>query len=126
MLGNKLAHAMARGNADVTALPAEPHMLDVLQGFVHELRTAGLPVSMTEMPSTWSGVSRTTVGPESVAYAGQAARAELAFLPSELAMISPPTDGVSVGGFAVGSISLGIPDYYCGEPAVYDGERTCW
>ena len=23
-------------------------MLDVLQGFVHELRTAGLPVSMTE------------------------------------------------------------------------------
>lgn len=29
-------------------LPAEPHMLDVLQGFVHELRTAGLPVSMTE------------------------------------------------------------------------------
>ncbi len=32
----------------MTALPAEPHMLDVLQGFVHELRTAGLPVSMTE------------------------------------------------------------------------------
>src|SRR5215210_6792753 len=37
------------GSADVTGvLPAEPHMLDVLQGFVHELRTAGLPVSMTE------------------------------------------------------------------------------
>ena len=32
----------------MTILPAEPHMLDVLQGFVHELRTAGLPVSMTE------------------------------------------------------------------------------
>ena len=32
----------------MTALPTEPHMLDVLQGFVHELRTAGLPVSMTE------------------------------------------------------------------------------
>ena len=29
-------------------LPADPHMLDVLQGFVHELRNAGLPVSMTE------------------------------------------------------------------------------
>src|SRR5206468_12806255 len=29
-------------------IPAEPHMLDVLQGFIHELRAAGLPVSMTE------------------------------------------------------------------------------
>ena len=39
----------AGGSGDVTGvLPAEPHMLDVLQGFVHELRTAGLPVSMTE------------------------------------------------------------------------------
>ena len=43
----------AGGHQEVTtlptaALPAEPHMLDVLQGFVHELRTAGLPVSMTE------------------------------------------------------------------------------
>src|SRR5438477_4338860 len=37
-----------RGGAAVTVLPAEPHMLDVLQGFVHELRLAGLPVSMTE------------------------------------------------------------------------------
>jgi len=48
----KLDHAMARvrgaGGAEMTILPAEPHMLDVLQGFVHELRTAGLPVSMTE------------------------------------------------------------------------------
>src|SRR6516164_2094078 len=40
---------MRQGNGDVTGiLPAEPHMLDVLQGFVHELRSAGLPVSMTE------------------------------------------------------------------------------
>src|SRR6476469_11271664 len=40
---------MRQGSGDVTGvLPAEPHMLDVLQGFVHELRTAGLPVSMTE------------------------------------------------------------------------------
>src|SRR5450755_3815555 len=39
---------MSRGNTEVTVLPSEPHMLDVLQGFVHELRTAGLPVSMTE------------------------------------------------------------------------------
>src|SRR5215212_12154405 len=37
------------GSSDVTGvLPTEAHMLDVLQGFVHELRTAGLPVSMTE------------------------------------------------------------------------------
>ena len=49
MYGNKLGHVMAsKGSGDVTILPAEPHMLDVLQGFVHELRTAGLPVSMTE------------------------------------------------------------------------------
>src|SRR6266446_1347601 len=39
---------MSRRGGDVTILPAEPHMLDVLQGFVHELRIAGLPVSMTE------------------------------------------------------------------------------
>jgi hypothetical protein len=40
---------MSQEGPDVTGvLPAEPHMLDVLQGFVHELRTAGLPVSMTE------------------------------------------------------------------------------
>src|SRR6187401_811601 len=36
------------GSTDVAVIPAEPHMLDVLQAFVHELRTAGLPVSMTE------------------------------------------------------------------------------
>ena len=49
MYGNKLGHVMSgKGSGDVTILPAEPHMLDVLQGFVHELRTAGLPVSMTE------------------------------------------------------------------------------
>jgi uncharacterized protein with von Willebrand factor type A (vWA) domain len=46
---NKLDYAMSRGSGEMTGvLPAEPHMLDVLQGFVHELRTAGLPVSMTE------------------------------------------------------------------------------
>lgn len=32
----------------VAATAAEQSMLDVLQGFVHELRAAGLPVSMTE------------------------------------------------------------------------------
>jgi len=46
---NKLDYAMRQGSGEMTGvLPAEPHMLDVLQGFVHELRTAGLPVSMTE------------------------------------------------------------------------------
>src|SRR5205814_9386507 len=48
MQWNKLDYAMNKAGGDVTTLPAEPHMLDVLQGFVHELRTAGLPVSMTE------------------------------------------------------------------------------
>src|SRR5712671_2138903 len=48
MQWSKLDYAMSRRSVDMTILPAEPHMLDVLQGFVHELRTAGLPVSMTE------------------------------------------------------------------------------
>jgi uncharacterized protein with von Willebrand factor type A (vWA) domain len=45
---NKLDDAMNRGGDVTGVLPAEPHMLDILQGFVHELRNAGLPVSMTE------------------------------------------------------------------------------
>jgi uncharacterized protein with von Willebrand factor type A (vWA) domain len=49
---SKLDYAMrGQGSGGVTQahlLPTEPHMLDVLQAFVHELRTAGLPVSMTE------------------------------------------------------------------------------
>jgi uncharacterized protein with von Willebrand factor type A (vWA) domain len=45
----KLKHAMARGRSGSAAPPARTgSMLDVLQGFVHELRAAGLPVSMTE------------------------------------------------------------------------------
>src|SRR5205823_13712711 len=54
MQWNKLDHALSRtaggagGGDDVTSVSAEPAMLDVLQGFVHELRLAGLPVSMTE------------------------------------------------------------------------------
>src|SRR5437879_787825 len=52
MQWNKLDYAMSRAGAgsgdDVTSVSAEPTMLDVLQGFVHELRLAGLPVSMTE------------------------------------------------------------------------------
>jgi len=53
MQWNKLDYAMRThrrsgdGN-DMTSLTTEPAMLDVLQGFVHELRLAGLPVSMTE------------------------------------------------------------------------------
>ncbi len=44
----KLIDAMSLG--DGVSAPGPPHesMLDVLQGFVHELRAAGLPVSMTE------------------------------------------------------------------------------
>ena len=50
---NKLDYAMRKyGTAEpgdrVTTAAVEPAMLDVLQGFVHELRLAGLPVSMTE------------------------------------------------------------------------------
>ncbi|HTD49767.1 MAG TPA: hypothetical protein VK771_04160, partial [Acidimicrobiia bacterium] len=53
MQWNKLDYAMQthRPSPDgdgMEALTSEPAMLDVLQGFVHELRLAGLPVSMTE------------------------------------------------------------------------------
>jgi hypothetical protein len=54
MQGNKLDYAMrthrpSREFGDgMNAVSTEPAMLDVLQGFVHELRLAGLPVSMTE------------------------------------------------------------------------------
>jgi uncharacterized protein len=45
----KLDHAMrTQAVSDVSVVPADPTLLDVLQGFVHELRIAGLPVSMTE------------------------------------------------------------------------------
>jgi uncharacterized protein with von Willebrand factor type A (vWA) domain len=45
----KLKDAMARGHDGSAAPPVGTgSMLDVLQGFVHELRAAGLPVSMTE------------------------------------------------------------------------------
>ena len=43
-------------------LPAEPHMLDVLQGFVHELRTAGLPVSMTENLDAMRAIEYVPIG----------------------------------------------------------------
>jgi uncharacterized protein with von Willebrand factor type A (vWA) domain len=49
MQWQKLDHALrARDGEPMTIAANEPAMLDVLQGFVHELRLAGLPVSMTE------------------------------------------------------------------------------
>ena len=45
----KLNDAMARfGPTDAQLAGDRESMLDVLQGFIHELRAAGLPVSMTE------------------------------------------------------------------------------
>jgi uncharacterized protein with von Willebrand factor type A (vWA) domain len=44
----KLIDAMSRGDGDGAPPVDRDSMLDVLQGFVHELRAAGLPVSMTE------------------------------------------------------------------------------
>src|SRR5262245_17308012 len=50
MQWQKLDYALQaqHGEPMSTAMQQEPAMLDVLQGFVHELRIAGLPVSMTE------------------------------------------------------------------------------
>ena len=45
----KLNDAMSKfGSTDGPAAGDRDSMLDVLQGFIHELRAAGLPVSMTE------------------------------------------------------------------------------
>ena len=44
----KLIDAMSKGDGEGAAPVNRDSMLDVLQGFVHELRAAGLPVSMTE------------------------------------------------------------------------------
>ena len=49
MQWQKLDYALrARDGEPMTTATDQPAMLDVLQGFVHELRLAGLPVSMTE------------------------------------------------------------------------------
>ena len=47
----KLNDAMTRTDGPLVSPPGDT-LLDVLQGFVHELRAAGLPVSMTEKAST--------------------------------------------------------------------------
>ena len=44
----KLQDAMTRNQLEIPSGVGTGSMLDVLQGFVHELRAAGLPVSMTE------------------------------------------------------------------------------
>ena len=44
----KLDDAMNRNKLEIPSGVGDGKMLDVLQGFVHELRAAGLPVSMTE------------------------------------------------------------------------------
>lgn len=44
----KLRDAMSRNQLEIPSGVGSGVMLDVLQGFVHELRAAGLPVSMTE------------------------------------------------------------------------------
>jgi uncharacterized protein with von Willebrand factor type A (vWA) domain len=44
----KLGDAMSRNQTEVVSGVGTGELLDVFQGFVHELRAAGLPVSMTE------------------------------------------------------------------------------
>lgn len=54
----KLSHAMSRNETEIPSGIGDGVMLDVLQGFVHELRAAGLPVSMTENLDAMRGVEQ--------------------------------------------------------------------
>ncbi len=54
----KLADAMSRNQTEIQSGVGSGIMLDVLQGFVHELRAAGLPVSMTENLDAMRGVEQ--------------------------------------------------------------------
>ena len=46
--------------------PELPSFLDVLQGFVHELRAAGLPVSMTENLDAMRALEHVDIGDREV------------------------------------------------------------
>ncbi|MBT0771813.1 hypothetical protein KIH74_22925 [Kineosporia sp. J2-2] len=72
-----------------------------------------------------AGVTTQTVGPESATFSGQSQRAELQFLPAELALITPADGGLSVGGYVIGSFRLGRPDWCHGGGAFTPERRWC-
>lgn len=66
-----------------------------------------------------SGATSQTVGPESATFGGLNAKPEVTFTDAELAMVTPGSAGVSVGGFAVGSVRLGRPVWAYECPQVW-------
>jgi hypothetical protein len=117
--GSALLRALVPGLDD--ALAAAPPTVDAV--LVRKVLTD----AVARVLRNKAGVTSQTVGPESATFSGQAARAELGFLASEIAMITPAVDGLSVGGFAIGSVRLGRPDYCAPYGRGFASEADqCW
>jgi hypothetical protein len=116
--GSALLRTLVPGLDD--ALAAVPPTVDIV--LVRKVLTDAI-ARVLRNPT---GVTSQTVGPESASWSGLASRAELSFLASELAMITPPVEGVSSGGFAIGSFRLGRPDYCAPSYGFRSEADRCW
>lgn len=65
-----------------------------------------------------SGASQQSIGPESASFAGVKAAGQVVITAEELALLSPLSDGTTVGGSVVGSFRLARPRLHeaCADP----------